>query len=70
MPRIPFQIFIEDKLIDEARELSKLYSEDDRLVCGKRQGSASWYIRNAVLERMLKQGVDLSTMELTDDRIF
>lgn len=69
-PRKPVQIFLEEDLVSIARSLSKKYTRMGKPVCGKRDGSASWYIRNALLERMRREGVKLDIVGLTDCDIY
>ena len=68
--RVQGQIFLEKKLWEMARQLSTRYTVMGKTVCGKADGSASWYIRNALLERMQHDGVKLELMELTYCNIY
>jgi hypothetical protein len=68
--RVQRQIFTEKSLWDLARKLSKRYTKLGKPVCGKTDGSSSWYFRNAVLERMKKDGVKIELLELTDCEIY
>lgn len=68
--RTQHQIFLEDSLWEIARILSRKYTKIGRPICGKRDGSASWYIRNAVIERMKAEGVRLDMLDLTDSEIY
>lgn len=69
-PRTQHQIFLEDSVWAMAATLSRKYTQGGKPVCGKRVGSASWYIRNAILERMKSEGVKLDHMALTDSEIY
>ena len=64
------QIFLEKNLWEMARLLSKKYTKMGIPICGKADGSASWYIRNALLERMKKESVKLDLLNLTDCNIY
>jgi hypothetical protein len=63
--RTRVNIFIEKDLVRAARQHSLKYR-----ACGKEVGSASWYIRNAVLERLKKDGAPIESLDLTDYQIW
>ena len=69
-PRTQHQIFAEDSVWEMARHLSKRYTSMDKPICGKRNVSASWYFRNAVLERIRLDGAKLDALGLTDCKIY
>ena len=68
--RTPHQVFLEKELFDMATTLSRKYTKMGKPICGKSGGSASWYIRNALLERMEREGVKLDLIDLTDPKIY
>ena len=63
--RKPHQVFLEDDLINMAAQLSRQYTIVGKTVFHKPQ-SASWYIRNALVERMVREGKSVGAFGLTD----
>ena len=69
-PRVQGPVFAEPDMWEMARLLSKRYTKMGKPVCGKRDGSASWYFRNAALERMQKDGVKIDQLRLSNYQIY
>lgn len=57
-------VFLEEDLVIESREMSKEYPHLP--VIRKAGGSASWYVRQAVMEKLKRDGIALSALELND----
>lgn len=68
--RRPHPVFLEDDLVSAALLMSRKYTRMGKPICGKRDGSASWYIRQALLEKLTRDKFRVDLQALTDYRIY